>query len=210
MGFSPCGIFSGKIPPAIRSRLIYSRVMANENEIAPEELTEPEAEAAPEETPVLQPEAKPGEGAEEAPQPEPDAPAVAEAESEAGCPIGMGLYSSQICGRKLHAAPGGVDEQPVCLMHSKDINKQSGPLFDAFWLEFERTLEDAGEKEANFVRFVFPHANFSKREFRAICRFEGADFTQDAHFNEATFTQNAFFGEANFKQIGRASCRERV
>jgi hypothetical protein len=91
-------------------------MMPIDNEIAPEELPEPETEAAPKETPVPQPEAESAEAAEEVPQPEPDAPVVAEAESELGCPVGM-RYLDPKCGRKLHAAPAGVDEQPVCLEH---------------------------------------------------------------------------------------------
>ncbi len=131
-----------------------------------------------------------------------DESAAAEGDvAEVGCPVQMG-YPAQRCGHKLHIAPDGVDEQPVCLMHSNDPgkHKQAGQLFKEFWLEFEKILKAAGEGAAHFERFVFPQLDFSKREFRVICRFEGADFTQDAHFNEATFTQNAYFGEANFKR----------
>ena len=159
------------------------------------------ARGATDESAVAKAEIEANEGSTEKSENEPGESVAAEGGSgEAGCPILMGYYNSPRCGGKLHAAPAGVDEQSVCRMHSKDPNKQSGKLFDTFWQEFERILEKAGENEAHFERFVFPHANFSKREFRAICRFEGADFTQDAHFNEATFTQNAYFGEANFKR----------
>jgi hypothetical protein len=174
--------------------------MANEHEIAPIEPVEAEAEAAPEETPLSQPESESGEGTEEAPHHEPFAPAASETESEAGCPIEMGLDSGPKCGRKLHAAPDGVDKQPVCLMHSKDPNKQSGQLFDAFWLEFERTLEEAEENEAHFEGFVFPRANFSERRFKAICRFDDATFTQNPHFFGATFTQSDFHRERRLPQ----------
>jgi hypothetical protein len=175
--------------------------MANENEIVPEKLAEPETEAAHEEFPVSQPEAEPGENAEEAPQPEPVAPVVVEAESEAGCPIEMGRYGGQLrCGRKLHAALEGVDEQPVCLMHSKDPDKQLGPLFDAFWLEFERILEEAGENKAHFEGFFIPRADFNRRTFKAICRFDRTTFMQSADFSGATFTQYALFSKAAFTQ----------
>jgi hypothetical protein len=41
---------------------------------------------------------------------------------EAGCPIRMGLSDNNPrCGRKLHNAPDGADDQPVCLMHSKSL-----------------------------------------------------------------------------------------
>jgi hypothetical protein len=180
--------------------------MENEHEIAPEEPAEPETEAAPEETPVSQPEAEPAEVAEEAPQPVPAAPAAAEAESEARCPIQMSWPNGPRCGRKLHVATDGVDEQPVCLMHSKDPNKQSDPLFDAFWQEFEKILEEAGEKEAHFEHFVFPGADFRNRKLKAICRFGQATFTQNANFNHAIFAHIADFGGATFEQS--ASFRE--
>jgi hypothetical protein len=83
-------------------------------------------------------------------------------------------------------------------MHSKDPNKQSGPLFDAFWLEFEKILKSSGVREAHFEYFVFPYLDLSKREFQAICRFNKAIFSEGANFNQATFTQNANFGEATF------------
>ena len=111
-------------------------------------------------------------------------------------------YGRVRCGRKLHAMPDGVDEKPVCLMHSKDPRKQSGPLFDAFWREFERILEAAGEGEAHFERFVFPQLDLVGRKFRAICRFNKATFAEGANFSQANFTQHANFGEATFTKDG--------
>jgi hypothetical protein len=140
-----------------------------------------------------------------------DESATAEGDvGEAGCPVEMG-YPAQRCGRKLHVVLDGVDEMPVCLMHSKDPHKQSGPLFDAFWLEFERILAEAGEGKAHFEHFVFPKLVLSKREFHAICQFGFATFTrtvdfnratfmQEAQFTYATFTQNAYFRKAAFTQ----------
>ena len=175
--------------------------MEEKHEIALEEPAEPETEAARDETPVSQPEAEATKSAEEVPQPEPDAPAVAEAESEAGCATDMYWeHSFQKCGRNLHAAPAGIDEQPVCLMHSKDPNKQSGPLFDAFWLEFERILEAAGKKEAHFEKFVFPRTDLGGREINAICLFDRAIFTQDAVFFCAIFKRKVSFEYATFIQ----------
>jgi uncharacterized protein YjbI with pentapeptide repeats len=118
---------------------------------------------------------------------------------EAGCPIRMG-YSGPKCGRTFHIAPDGIDVKPVCLMHSKDPRKQSGPLLDAFWLEFEKILEDAGEGEAHFERFVFPELNFKNRKLKASCRFNGATFTMDAHFNDSTFMHDATFCYVTFIQ----------
>ena len=129
-----------------------------------------------------------------------DESAAAEGDvGEAGCPVEMG-YPAQRCGRKLHVVLGGVDEVCVCLMHSKDPHKQSGPLFDAFWLEFERILAEAGEGKAHFERFVFPKLVLSKREFHAICQFGFATFTRTVDFNRATFTQEAQFSYASFTQ----------
>ena len=182
--------------------LVYTR-QAQKDAKATEpmaKLTEQE-QIAPDESAAAEPEIEPGENPDEKPGKEPDESTAVEGDGvEAGCPVEMG-YPAQRCRRKLHVTPEGGDEKPVCLMHSKDPNKQSAPLFGEFWREFTRILADAGEGEAHFERFVFPHANFSKREFRAICRFEGTTFTQNAHFNEATFTQNAYFGEAKFKQV---------
>jgi uncharacterized protein YjbI with pentapeptide repeats len=124
---------------------------------------------------------------------------VTEGGGEAVCPIWM-FYGRLRCRRKLHIAPEGVDDQPVCLMHSKDPRKQSGPLFDAFWLEFERILEKAGEGEAHFEGFVFPQLLFYERQFRAICRFTDAIFTQEVWLVHATFTEETSFFHATFEQ----------
>jgi uncharacterized protein YjbI with pentapeptide repeats len=122
------------------------------------------------------------------------------------CPITMGNIGhlpGPRCGRKLHAAPDGVDEFRVCLMHSKDLNKQSAPpepLFGEFWREFERILEEAGEGKAHFDYFVFPRFYFGTRIFKAICHFNSATFTQYSIFSEARFKQNVYFSRANFMQ----------
>ena len=86
-------------------------------------------------------------------------------------------------------------------MHSNDPgkHKQSGQQsFEEFWLEFERVLKAAGEGAAHFERFVFPQLDFSKREFQAICRFDGAIFTRNANFFKATFRKDTDFTGANF------------
>jgi hypothetical protein len=119
--------------------------------------------------------------------------------AEEGCPIEMGRERSK-CRRPLNNAPEGLDEPPVCLMHSKDPNKAEGDYFEAFWREFEVILEDAGESEAHFEGFSFPELDLTGLRFKAICRFEGATFTQHANFGRATFTQDAKFGGATFTQ----------
>jgi hypothetical protein len=132
---------------------------------------------------------------------EPDESAAAKGDSgNAGCPILMGYYNSPKCSRKVHVAPVGIDSTPVCLMLSKDPGKQSGPLFDKFWVEFERILKKAGEKEAHFNYFVFPQCSFNGRAFQAICRFDHATFTQDADFGFTTFSKNAEFYKATFAE----------
>jgi uncharacterized protein YjbI with pentapeptide repeats len=141
------------------------------------------------------------ESARDSPQPKLLPRAVAKTESEAVCSIEMGLRDSgRKCARKLHPAPGGVDERPVCLMHSKDPKKQSGAFFEAFWQEFEKILEEAGVNEACFEGFFFPKADLSGREFEAICRFDIATFMHDANFCDATFTQDAVFSGTVFTQ----------
>ena len=132
----------------------------------------------------------------------PDESAAVEGDGvEVGCPISMYYHGfGPRCGRKLHVAPEGVDEKHVCLMHSNDPGKQSGPLFEEFRLEFERVLEAAGDGEAHFDRFVFPQLDFSRREFQAICRFDGAIFTRNANFFKAIFTKDTGFTGAIFTQ----------
>jgi hypothetical protein len=157
------------------------------------------------ESAVAEPEIEPAESSGAEPEKEPDESAAAEGDSgESGCPMRMGYIgdlSAPRCRRKHHIAPDGVDEQPVCLMHSKDPNKQSGPLFDAFWREFEGILNRAGEGEAHFEFFVFPELFFRRREFLATCRFECATFTQDATFIDVTFEKDADFRYATFTEV---------
>jgi hypothetical protein len=147
-------------------------------------------------------EIEPDESSAQESEKEPDKSTEWEGEyGEAGCPISMGEYHGDVrCGREIHVAPDGVDEKPVCLMHSKDPQKQSGPLFDAFCSEFERVLGDAGQYLARFQRFVFPHLDLAGRYIEAICLFVKATFTQDADFRKVTFTENAYFAGAIFTQ----------
>jgi len=176
----------------------------------PEPVAAPEA-AEPEATPeAIQAEAQAPPAEEEMEQLEAAAQAFweqAEAEhapAEAGCRVRMLLRP---CGRAIYAAPVGVDERPVCLMHSKDPAKSDGE----FQKEFERILEAAGNGVADFARFVFPRAAYRDRKFAARCifvaatftqaaKFSGATFTQDANFIKATFTQAAYFDKATFTQ----------
>jgi hypothetical protein len=175
--------------------------MAKQREVASAERLAAEGGIASDESAVAEPEIVAGDGPVKEPEKEPDERSAAEGDSgDAGCPIEMGVYGDPKCGRKLHIAPAGVDEHPVCLMHSKDPGKQSGVLFIAFWQEFERILERAEENVAHFERFVFPSVFFWKKEFKASCRFYNATFTRNAVFWSATFAQEADFEKAIFTQ----------
>ena len=105
-------------------------------------------------------------------------------------------YDDKPCGRPIHHAPAGVDEMPVCLMHSRDPGKDDV----AFQTEFERILQMAADGWADFTWFTFPSAPYSGREVKAKCVFYRAKFTQDADFSHATFTQHADFSGARFTQ----------
>ena len=180
--------------------VVHSRIMAKEQEVASAERLAAEGRIASVESAVAEPGIEAHESSVEELGKVPGESAAAESDSgEVGCPILMSVDELR-CGRKLHIAPNGVDEEPVCLMHSKDPNKQSGPLFDAFWLEFERILKDAGEGEAHFERFVFPQLDFRERNFKAVFRFDRATFTQEADFRSATFAHLANFWNATFTQ----------
>lgn len=170
--------------------MVDSRIMTDEQEVAFDESA------------VGEPEIEPDESSEQESEKEPDESTEWEGEyREAGCPIWMGEYHGDVrCGRELHVAPDGVDEKPVCLMHSKDPQKQSGPLFDAFCSEFERILGDAGQYLARFQRFVFPQLDLAGRYIEAICLFVEATFTRDADFRKVTFTEDAYFAGAIFTQ----------
>ena len=168
--------------------MVYSRIMADEQENTSDVSTGSE------------PEIEPDDGSEQEPWIEPDENTEWEGEyGEEGCPVKMDFHGDNIgCGRKLHIVHDGSDKKPVCLMHSKDPHKQSGPFFDLFLNEFERVLGDAGEYLARFQRFVFPQLNLAGRYISAICLFDDATFSQDANFRKATFTQDAYFTGATF------------
>ena len=182
--------------------MVHSRIMAKEQEVASVERLVAEGGIASDESAVEEPEIEADEGSVEEHVKEPDESSVWKGgDGEVGCPIRMGAWSySPRCGRKLHVAPDGVDEKTVCLMHSKDPGKQLGPLCDAFWLEFEKVLEEAGESAANFEHFVFPPLDFRSRKFLVACKFSHATFTKDAFFSNATFACNADFSFAIFAQ----------
>ena len=108
------------------------------------------------------------------------------------------MWSGGPCGQPIYRLPDGSkpdeDAQPVCLMHSRHPGKDNA----TFQREFERILQEAGEGEADFSRFVFTTSDYNGREFKANCVFLGATFAQDAVFRGATFTQGANFIGATF------------
>ncbi len=189
-----------KVPGTEELRLVYSRIMTDEQDITSDESVAAESEI------------EADDSSEHEPEKEPDENTEWEGEfGETGCPVWIDYYGNLGCGRRIHIVPDGIDEKPVCLMHSKDPNKQLGPLFEAFRQEFERILVDAGENAAHFERFVFPQLDFGERTFQTTCRFNGATFTQEvdfykaifeknADFNDATFTLDAYFASATFTQ----------
>ncbi len=111
--------------------------------------------------------------------------------------------SSGRCGRPLYSAPEH-DEEPVCLLHSRDPQKSDSE----FQQEFESILKEATDRNevADFTRFIFPSAEYAHREFKTRCRFDYATFTQKADFKEATFAQNAIFSDATFTQNASFYC----
>ena len=103
------------------------------------------------------------------------------------------------CGRPIYAAPTDCDEQPVCLMHSRDPNKPQ----DEFKREVEAILADASAHHRprdrfDFHGFAFLVADFRKETFAKNADFGEATFTKTANFSGATFTEEADFSRANF------------
>jgi len=159
---------------------------AAEPEATPEAIGA-EAEAPPAEEETEQPEAPPQVSAQQA--------EAEQASAEAGCLVLM--HEARWCGRPVYAAPAGVGERPVCLMHSKNPYKSD----EEFQKEFERILAAAGHGVADFTGFAFPRSTYQEQEFAARCIFKGATFTDLADFVGATFTQGADCSGATFTQV---------
>jgi Pentapeptide repeats (9 copies) len=109
--------------------------------------------------------------------------------SEAVC--GVEMQGRRLCGRAVVAS--GHDERPVCLMHSKDPNKDA-TAFDAV---VEQTLATGGP--CDFTGFVFSGpAAFDGRAFVAEVFFWRATFSAATSFGDATFAADAWFSHATF------------
>jgi len=98
------------------------------------------------------------------------------------------------CGRAIYTAPAGVDKIPVCLMHSRNPNKDD----TAFQSELEEVLRQSGRGIADLTGFVFPSSNYTKRTFDARCVFDEAAFLATADFRGAVFRQLARFRRVVF------------
>lgn len=83
---------------------------------------------------------------------------------------------------------------PVCLMHSTDPRKDA----TAFQSRFEEILKEARDGIADFSGFVFPSAEYRKRDFTAHCLFRRAWFLAEANFAEAIFRGGSDFSQAAF------------
>ena len=115
------------------------------------------------------------------------------------CPVGMS--DSKPCGRPIHSSPTGADEEPVCLMHSRDPKKDKLE----FRQEIDAILKSTSEynrppDKLDFTRFVFREVDFRLVEFARDAIFRGADFAEIASFEGASFTHKATFIEATFSQ----------
>jgi uncharacterized protein YjbI with pentapeptide repeats len=108
------------------------------------------------------------------------------------------MYCGAVCERPIHPAPNH-DKTPICLMHSHDPEKSDAK----FQNEIEsilRIAEAQQDGQADFSGFVFPSANYSRRQFVPGCMFRGAKFTQDADFGGSEFRRDINFDGARFEQ----------
>jgi uncharacterized protein YjbI with pentapeptide repeats len=89
-------------------------------------------------------------------------------------------------------------------MHRRDPGKSDSE----FQQEFENILQEATNHNevADFTRFIFPSAEYARREFKVRCRFDHAAFTQRADFSDSTFTQSVIFSDAMFEQSATFHC----
>jgi uncharacterized protein YjbI with pentapeptide repeats len=99
----------------------------------------------------------------------------------------------RLCNRPIHHA-AGIDGENLCLMHSRDPDKDS----NAFQTEFEDILEKADDGVADFSGFVFPEADYSSHTFNPTCNFTEATFTRGADFALTKFAQGATFYKVTF------------
>ena len=111
------------------------------------------------------------------------------------------MSDEQACGRPIPPAPAGVDAEPVCVMHTKNPNRNA----EKFALELKAILGGISQNNRptdsfDFTGFVFFETKFSKETFLRNAIFSGATFTQDTSFRGATFSHDASFDGATFIQ----------
>lgn len=107
--------------------------------------------------------------------------------------------SPTVCGREIYDAPEGMDAKPVCLMHSKDTNKDT----NRFQREIERIVRGF-PTIANFAAFVFPRDwNGEVVDINIVkCCFRDAEFHGNPWFGHGLesvdFSRSCFIGGAYF------------
>ena len=115
------------------------------------------------------------------------------------CPIKM---EAGACGRSIHTVPQGIDDVPVCLMHSKDPVKHTGnPLYSKFFLAFKDILKTAGQGTADFTKFVFPYLSLRSTSIDPECRFHEAVFEEAVDLYEVEFKRNGVVHRSHFSEI---------
>ena len=117
--------------------------------------------------------------------------------SPGACPVERS--DSGLCGRPIHSSPTGADEEPVCLMHSRDPKKDKVKFRQEIDAILDGTSDHRSRDKYDFTHFVFPDcANFTNVGFALDADFSWATFTQVADFRQARFTQVAEFRLATF------------
>ncbi|RMH30934.1 MAG: pentapeptide repeat-containing protein [Nitrospirae bacterium] len=112
------------------------------------------------------------------------------------------MYDRHPYGRPIYRAPEGIDETPVCLMLSRDPQKDAA----RFQEEIQAILDGSSSYHrstdiVDFYQYVFPTANFSGVTFTKPVSFIGVTFHRWADFTGATFLQRADFLFAEFKHV---------
>ena len=89
------------------------------------------------------------------------------------CPIEMSDVLP--CGRPIHAALAGCDEQLVCLMHSRDLNKSQ----DEFSREIKAIMAGSSNHHRPQDRFAFCGFAFLVADFRKATFAKDVDFSPE-------------------------------
>lgn len=126
---------------------------------------------------------------------------LAQQSEPTGCPVKMS--DGLPCGRPICQAPSGVNEQPVCLMHSGDPDKDQSQFYKEIHAILNGTSVYLYSKDRyDFTRFVFKEAHFQSAKFSQRVDFSGAKFIGEANFAGAEFHGEAHFTSAIFNERG--------